>query len=269
MKQHTESGLTNVTHAVNRRSVVGAMTGLALAGSLGTLASARQGATPGVSPVSSEWTFTDDKGVTVTLPESPKRIVADMNAAAPLWDFGVRPVAVFGWNANDSGNFGEAGGRVDPAQVEVVGDAATPIDIEKLVAAQPDLIVTITWTPDDPNDYWSIDQSLLEQVKQVAPIVALSVIERADTAVARFGELATVLGADIEASEGMTDKQRFDDVSATLQELTAAMPDITSTFIWAGQDILYVAVPEAWGDLLMFQHLGLNIVTPEDPGMVF
>lgn len=268
MKQHTEPEIANATHRFTRRSAIGAVTGLALAGSLGTLA-AQSDATPGASPVSGEWTFTDDKGVTVTLPEAPKRIVADINAAAPLWDFGVRPVAVFGWNANDSGDFGAAGGRVDPAQVEVVGDAATPIDIEKLVAVQPDLIITISWTPDDPNDYWSIDQGILEQVKQVAPIIALSANDRADITVERFGELASALGADVEASASATDKQRYDEASAALRELTASMSDVTSTFIWAGQDVLYVAVPEAWGDLLLFQELGLNIVTPEAPSMVF
>src|SRR4051812_42919727 len=44
------------------------------------------------------WVFTDDRGITVTLPGMPKRIIADVNVAAALWDFGVRPVGLFGWN---------------------------------------------------------------------------------------------------------------------------------------------------------------------------
>jgi iron complex transport system substrate-binding protein len=61
------------------------------------------------------------------------------------------------------------------------------------------------------------------------------------------------------------EKARFDDASSRLQALTTEKPDISFSFIWAGPEILYVAVPDNWGDLQLFQHLGLAIVTPEDP----
>jgi iron complex transport system substrate-binding protein len=86
--------------------------------------------------------------VTIELPERPVRIVADVNAAAPLWDFGIRPVAVFGWNATESGDFGAAGGRIDPALVEVVGDGVETLRLEYTLAMDPDLIVTLTWAPE-------------------------------------------------------------------------------------------------------------------------
>ena len=54
------------------------------------------------------WSFTDDKGVTVTLDAMPERLLIDVNAAAPLWDFGIRPVAVFGWNIYGEDDFGDA-----------------------------------------------------------------------------------------------------------------------------------------------------------------
>src|SRR5688572_27009371 len=112
---------------VSRRGFIGGVLGLAAAGRL--LPVAAQDGTPAGSPPAGGWSFTDDKGVTIELPGMPVRIVADVNAAAPLWDFGIRPVAVFGWNATltDDGDFGAAGGRIDPSQVEIVGDEVETI----------------------------------------------------------------------------------------------------------------------------------------------
>lgn len=42
------------------------------------------------------WEFTDDRGVTVSLPKRPVRVVAQTTSAAALWDYGVRPIAIFG-----------------------------------------------------------------------------------------------------------------------------------------------------------------------------
>ena len=150
-----------------RRQILAGAAGLAAGLALSTKGSAQE-STP-ASPASGEWSFTDDKGVTVTLPAQPERIVADVNAAAPLWDFGIRPVAVFGWNATETGDFGDAGGNVDPATVEIVGVTAEPIQPEKVIVADPDLLITITWTPDDPTDYWSIDPAILDQLRRSPP----------------------------------------------------------------------------------------------------
>ena len=245
----------------SRRRFLGGAAGLAL--------TAAAPAALAQTPSASGWSFTDDKGVTATLAETPVRIAADINAAAPLCDMGIRPVAVFGWNATDTGDFGAAGGRIDPNAVEVVGNATTPLEVEKLVAVQPDLIVTLTWAPDDPQDYWSIDPKILEQARKVAPIVAISATQRADMAVERFHELALSIDPDAAASEPAEDKAAYEDASARLQALTAEKNDIAFSFIWAGQDVLYVAVPEAWGDLALFQHLGVRIISPESPSMVF
>src|SRR5262245_60469474 len=51
------------------------------------------GSTPVAESADGEWSVMDDAGRTVTLPARPQRIVADMNAASALWDFGIRPVA--------------------------------------------------------------------------------------------------------------------------------------------------------------------------------
>jgi len=253
---------------LTRRSLIGTSIGLGAGLSLAGRGLA-QSASPAASPVGGEWSFTDDKGVTVTLPATPQRVVIDVNAAAPLWDYGVRPVGVFGWNASYDGDFGLAGGNIDPAQVEVVGDVTEPIDVEALIGLDPDLIVTLTFIPDDPNDYWSLAaDGPLDQVRQVAPLVAISDIEPSDVTVARFAELAAALGADLETDELVAANQAWHDAEAAFSAALAAKPEISVLFVAGSADTIYVANPQVAAALQYFRALGLTIpdveITPEN-----
>ena len=259
---------------LSRRGFVGASAGLMAAaalsgrlpiGGLHTLAQED----PATPTGTGEWTFTDDKGVTVTLPKRPARIVADLNAAAPLWDFGIRPVGVFGWNATETGEFGDAGGRVDPEQVEVVGTAVETIVVEDTAALQPDLIVTVTWSPDDPKEYWSIGEDVLEQVTRIAPIVAISATGSADANLARFAELATLLGADLNAPEQKAERDRYAAALTRFEEFGASKGDLAILFAYIddAEPVYYVANPPDWADLTLYQNLGLSLVIPDaEPG---
>ncbi|HEU0164191.1 MAG TPA: ABC transporter substrate-binding protein, partial [Thermomicrobiales bacterium] len=220
-----------------------------------------QSGTPAASPAADgEWSFTDDKNVTVTLPQRPVRVVADINTAAALWDFGVRPVAVFGWNVAADGSFNAAAGNVDPKAVEIVGNATVTIEPEKVAAVQPDLIVTLTFGPDNPDDYWSfMDHNVIEQVKQIAPIVAISGILRADEAVKRFGDLAAALGIDLESSTVAQDQAAF---TAASNDFTAAVKGksgLTAMFVAPTTEEFYIANPKIAGDIQFFRNLGLEI----------
>jgi len=248
--------------------IVGAL-GLGATAATTRFAVAEQ-ASPAASPAASgEWSFTDDKGVTVTLPTRPERLVIDVNAAAPLWDFGVRPVAVFGWLATASGDFGPAGGRIDPEQVEIIGEGEETIDVEALVGLQPDLVITLTFAPDDPTEYWSLAaDGPLEQVRQVAPIVAISGVQSASAGVARFAELAAALGVDLETPELVADKERWMASEEAFQAALAAKPGISAVFAAPSPEIIYVANPQVAGDLIYLRELGLAIpdveINPED-----
>ncbi len=260
--------MTRATHT--RRSMVGGALGIGAAAVATRLVSA-QDASPGASPAaaSGEWSFTDDKGVTVTLPSRPERLVIDVNAAAPLWDFGVRPVAVFGWLATASGDFGPAGGRIDPTQVEIIGEGEATIDVEALVGLQPDLIITLTFTPDDPTEYWSLAaDGPLEQVQQVAPIVAISGVQSANAGVVRFAELAAALGMDLEAPEIVADKERWLASETGLQAALAEKPGISAVFAAPSADIIYIANPQVAGELVYYRELGLTLpdveINPDD-----
>ncbi len=245
-----------ISHRTSRRSVLGASFGLGAAAML-TRAGLAQDASPAAS---GEWSFTDDKGITVTLPSRPERVVIDVNAAAPLWDFGIIPTAVFGWLANPSGDFGAAGGRIDASQVEIIGNGENTIDVEALVGLDPDLLITLTFAPDDPLDYWSLAaDGPLEQVQAVVPIVAISGIQAADVATARFAELAEALGADLGSGAVTGDLARWGESEAAFQAAVEAKPGITATFVAPSADMLYIANPEVAGDVIYFRQLGLTI----------
>lgn len=96
---------------------------------------------PAASPAGSngEWTFTNDKGVTFTLLSTPKVIVTGLGAATPLWDFGVWPVAVSGWNASGAGTNDAAWGNID--RNEVHGENGAP-DLETLIVLGAELFAS-------------------------------------------------------------------------------------------------------------------------------
>lgn len=248
---------TNSTR-ISRRTVVGTSLA-AMAISLPAIRGHAQ--TPSATP--GEWTFTDDKGVTVTLPGMPKNLVIDVNAAAPLWDFGIHPTALFGWNANDSGDFGDAGGNIDPEGITIVGDTTEPIKLEDVIAVEPDVIITLTWTPDDPQDYWSIDPELLGQVEAIAPIIAMSATGRADDNTERFAELASALGADLDTGVLKTARDEYNDASAAFDDQMEASSELVASFWYVDEAEVYIASPKDWADLNMYLERGMDIVEPD------
>ncbi len=249
---------------VTRRTLLGGAFGLVAASGLQAVSA--QEASPQSSPSAAGWSFTDDKGVTIELPERPVRIVADVNVAAPLWDFGIRPVAVFGWNATltDDSDFGAAGGRIDPALVDIVGDEVETIRLEDALSMDPDLIITLTWAPEDPTEYWSIDTAVVDRVKAIAPILALSATGRADENLARSAELAEALGADLSTPEQQEQKTRYEAAIEDFTAVAAEQSALTNVFGYITADpALYIANPPDWGDLAWYRELGLTIVDPE------
>jgi iron complex transport system substrate-binding protein len=246
---------------LTRRTLIGTTAGIGTSLAVSRFASA-QDASPESSPIASDgtWSFTDDKGVTVTLPSAPKRVVIDVNAAAALWDFGVRPIAVFGWLANPSGDFGAAGGNIDSSQVEIIGNGEQTIDVEALVGLEPDLVITLTFVPDDPSEYWSLAaDSYLPLVQQVAPIIAMSGIQSASSLVARYAELATALGVDLASTELSDAEAGLRTAEDAFKAALAEKPGITALFVAPAADMLYVANPARAGDVMYFQELGLIV----------
>jgi iron complex transport system substrate-binding protein len=257
-----------MTHlpALSRRRVI-ALTSSMLVAAKAAPATLAQQATPSASPSSGPWEFTDDKGVTVTLDTMPERLLIDVNAAAPLWDFGVRPVAVFGWNVYSEDDFGDAGGNIDPSTVEIAGNTTEPAQPEKMAAVEPDLIITITWTPDVADEYWSIDPEILPIVQDIAPLLAMSASGNADVNTRRFAELAEALGADLSTPELADAREQYDAAIEALKTTAEEKSDLTILFLYVDSETLYIASAPDWADLAFYQEAGVPIVEPDaEPG---
>ncbi|MCA9832793.1 MAG: ABC transporter substrate-binding protein [Thermomicrobiales bacterium] len=216
-----------------------------------------------------EWSFTDDKGITVTLDTPPEVILMDLNVAAPLWDFGIKPDGLFGWSINADGSLGPAGGNVDGTDIPRVGNVNEPFQLEPAVNIGPDLILTLTWAPEVPGEYWSIEPELVEPTLKIAPIIALSGTGRADVNLLRFAELAGALGAELDSEEMIQAKADYEKALAEFTE-TVAKTDLVALFVYLALDETYIVNPPDWGDLNMFTNLGLTIVTPDvEQGIYF
>lgn len=111
--------------------------------------------------------FTDDLGRKVTVPAHPKRIVSlhDLDITIPLIELGVPPVASHGRTRPDGSHFIRSGALLtgvdfDNSSIAFIGTA--DIDIEAIVAAKPDLIITEP-TRNTP----------IEQLEKIAPTVSI------------------------------------------------------------------------------------------------
>lgn len=218
--------------------------------------------TSGSDSAEGEWSFTDDLGVTVTLPQRPTRIVTYVPIGAALWDFGVRPVGLYGTTLRPDGSREITTGDIDLEAVPSIGEVYGEIDMEQLVALQPDLIIVDLWT--ETLDLWGLDAGATAQVQEIAPAIAIRFIDLpVDDLITRLGELAESLGADLEAPEVVEARTDFERASTELEAAIAEKPDMTALFIAGWDEALYVASPASWADLIYFNQLGLEIVMPD------
>lgn len=227
-----------------------------------------QTATPVASPVSGAWTYTDVIGTTITLPERPVRIAAYINNAASLWDFGIKAETVFGWTAShfpDGDHI--AWGNIDVDAVEIISDDDGNVEIEKLVAANPDLIVTWTWNKDDVDSAtngFPID--VLERVRQIAPIVILNQGDPDDVELARVEALAEALGADLNSPALVADRDALAAKLEEVQTVAAEKADLSVLFASYGDPaIIYVASPDYVADVGYIRSLGITLSNDGSP----
>ncbi len=75
--------------------------------------------------------------MTLSLPKRPERIVAYVGTAAVLWDFGVRPVGLFGPQRQPDGTPEPAAGNIDLDAVESAGEGWDGANLEVLAALSP------------------------------------------------------------------------------------------------------------------------------------
>lgn len=251
------------TAAIDRRRLLagaGAAALLAAGGARPT--AARQDAATPAADSAGGWSFTDDRPVTIELPARPERIVAYLPLAAGLWDFGIRPIAVYGTTVRPDGTPEVTAGAVDLDAVVSLGEAYGEMDIEQLVALEPDILVNDYWF--DQPDVWGLDASTVEQIESIAPIVHIGFVERpVSETIGRVEELAIALGADPEAPEVVAAKERFEQARADLEAAIAEKPGLRVIFVGGNAEGFWIGNPEQMGDLAFFRDLGMDVVQPD------
>lgn len=259
---------SRIVHATpSRRHFIAGAAALT-AGSFLSSHALAQSATPAASPATGEWSYTDVIGTTVTLPERPVRIAAYINNASSLWDFGIRAETVFGWTAShypDGDHI--AWGNIDINEVEIISDDDGNVEIEKLVAANPDLIVTWTWNKDDVDSAtngFPID--VLDRVRQIAPIVILNQGDPDDIELARVEALAQALGADLDSPALAADREALTAKVDEVYAVAAEKADLSVLFASYGDPaIIYVASPDYVADVGYIRNLGITLANDGSP----
>lgn len=205
------------------------------------------------------WTYTDDRNRKITRPSRPRRIVAFQDAAAALYSWGIVPVGVFG-----------TAPRQDPAlaklpwkRITEVGTVYGELQLEKLVALKPDLIVS-TWYPPplDSVPFGFKDKSQLDTVDRIAPVLAVNAHVVATRGLTKFRRLSGALGANLRAPAIVAARERFERASAAVEAAADRKPGLRILAISVFGSNVYVARPRDHSDLAYFRSLGVNIVVP-------
>ncbi|MFE9467603.1 ABC transporter substrate-binding protein [Streptomyces virginiae] len=217
-------------------------------------------AASGKPAASGPWSFTDDRGKKIELPKRPERIVAQSHPAAALWDFGIKPVGIFGPQKTEDGKPSPQVGNVDLSKTTSVGTVFGEFQMEKLISLKPDLVVTIAYGP----MVWYIPEDIIKKVEEVAPIAVIQLMGVAvPDAVKRFGELAAALGADPQSAEVKKAKADFEAAAEGVKKAAEAKKGLSVAVVSGTKETFFVADPEFHGDVKFFQQLGLDIVKPE------
>jgi iron complex transport system substrate-binding protein len=211
--------------------------------------------------VGAGWSFTDDRGITHTLDAPPQTIAAQSVIAGGLWEYGVVADGVFGPLRFSDGAPDPSMGLADPADFQdgSLGEVDSQINLEKLAALAPDIIVAPMWGDDM---YWGIDDAQMDQIEQIAPIVGLRMDARPVTEpLARVAELAATLPDYDDAAERDA-KEAFDASSEHLRAALVAKPGLAVVAASGTATEMYIAYPPVFPDLSYYQSLGMQLAEP-------
>lgn len=205
------------------------------------------------------WEFTDDRGKKATRDSRPTKIVAQLSAAAALWEFGIRPVGAFGEaKGNDV-----LKGNVDVNAVQWVGQTWGEFNIEKLASLTPDLLVAPMQSKDQ---LWYVPEDAAGKIEPLCPSVGINQVEvPVDKVIGRFAELAGSLGADLNASAVTSAKAEFEAAGKALGEAVAAKPGLRVAFVSGSKENFYLGNPKIFSDLAYLLNVGVNFVQPTVP----
>jgi iron complex transport system substrate-binding protein len=203
------------------------------------------------------WTFRDDRGQEISLAATPKRIVAHEYATIALWDYGIRPVGIYGSVPLEEQPLMQ---EFDLEGIESVGEVWGEVNLEALAALRPDLIVS-TWWPAEQLLGGIKDDKLERKMAAIAPLLGIHAQLPATTTIEHFQALAGKLGADVDAPDLVATRKRFDDAVTAFRATAKEKRDVRVMAVATSPESLYVAKLEDYSDLREFASWGLDVVS--------
>jgi len=192
-------------------------------------------------------------GVTIDFDALPENIVMDCYAYSSLHEYGVEPVALFGYECDNPFVMGDA----DISDIDFVGKDGE-IDVEKLAELRPDAIVG-----QGSADGWSwFDDDVNAQITRVAPFVPLPTGDTIDGRIAETREIASFFGADVE-SDAVA--QSDADLAEAKENVSTALADNDLNIMLTSptKEMLYTGV--GFAQATMLEELGATIVGADAP----
>lgn len=209
------------------------------------------------------WSYTTGFGNTIELDAEPEVIVADTYSAAALWEYGIRPDAVFGFGLEPGGS-PLALGNADVESMENVSPGGE-INLEALAKLEPDLVIGYG-NQEKPDSWTWWEDNTAEHVNAIAPFVGIKFSAQPIVdVIEEYAGLAEALGADVERSSAVQAKAEFEKASAQLEETVATKPDLTTIALNGDTSQLYVGTT-ALAQLDLLEQLGITLVGPESDG---
>jgi len=182
-------------------------------------------------------------------------------SAATLWDFGLRPLGLFGSQHDGARPDTRKTGSIPLGEVTYFGPGAG-LDENALRTARPQLLVGVVY---DDDTLYGLPAETARRLEHDIPTVALRVGggRSLPAILHRFRELATALGADPAAAPAAA-PQRLTTAETVLRTALLRRPGLRILALSGdGRDTVHLAHPDAWPEL---RHLGDHGADLIDPG---
>lgn len=213
------------------------------------------------------WSYKDATGATIKVDHTPKRVVVLNDIAISFIEYGLRPVGTFGQltMAKDARFTG-----LDTDGITQLGTGYGDVDLEKLAALKPDLVVTSVYPTDEKGTldttqpgYGFKDKEQEKQIEAIAPVAQVKWGGKGEDVIDHIADLAESLGAKESTVEKA--EHRFDAARDRLEKVTKEN-ELSVVSMYADGDGAYVTRPSDEPTLQMYESFGVDLVNPKPKG---
>ncbi|WP_210411002.1 ABC transporter substrate-binding protein [Oerskovia sp. KBS0722] len=206
--------------------------------SSGSDAADTPGGTDETAGTAGAWSYTDARGETVSLDEVPDRIIATADTAPVLLEYGIRPVGIIGFSRLSE----EALASFDFEGIEHISETDTDISLEKVLAADADLVLDI-WSSYNGGNFGSIWGDDIERVESVVPMVGVNITDGAASTLADFQEVVLSLGGSETSPVYAQESAELAELSEKVKTLAATKTDVAVAYAIPLETSIDYAVP--------------------------